>query len=144
MPPGGECVCVPESSTCTRPAVHDHVMRHAFAHDAILTMDADGDVRAPGAAITVALCGHWEHEPPCPLAPHHTAATREGDEVRLRVLFVAESTDEDEIRTRINRALAGGRIDDAQGRRTHWRLRGTSRGSLRDDETEHAQRLGSN
>ena len=34
---------------------------------------------APGGAITVALCGSWDHEPPCPLAPHHTRAHRSGD-----------------------------------------------------------------
>ena len=33
-------------------------------------MEPDADVQAPGAAVTVALCGHWEHEPPGPLAPH--------------------------------------------------------------------------
>ena len=32
-------------------------------------MEPDADVRAPGAAVTVVLCGHWDHEPPCPLAP---------------------------------------------------------------------------
>ncbi len=49
-------------------------VRHAFVHEAILTMGAAGDERAPGAAITIALCGRLDHEPPCPLAPHHTAA----------------------------------------------------------------------
>ena len=37
-------------------------------------MPAPADDGAPGAAVTVALCGHWEHPPPCPLAPHHTRA----------------------------------------------------------------------
>jgi hypothetical protein len=32
-------------------------MRDAFAHDAVLLMPADADVRAQGAAVTVALCG---------------------------------------------------------------------------------------
>jgi hypothetical protein len=41
-------------------------MRQPFAHDAVLAMPAGGDLGAPGAAITVALCGHWEHAPPCP------------------------------------------------------------------------------
>ena len=62
-------------------------MRHAFAHDAVLDMDPDADIRAPGAAVTVELCGHWDHEPPCPLAPHHTAVERTGRDVRLRILF---------------------------------------------------------
>jgi hypothetical protein len=116
-------------------------MRQAFVHDAVVTMEADGDVGAPGAAITVALCGHWEHEPPCPLAPHHTAATRDGDDVRLRILFAAEPADEDEVRTRIDRALAGGRLVGPEGRPTRWQLRAARRGRLHDDEAEHAQRL---
>ena len=61
--------------------------RVPFAHEAVVRMAADGDIRAPGAAITVALCGHWEHEPPCPLAEHLTTAERVGDELRLRIAF---------------------------------------------------------
>ena len=51
-------------------------MRQAFAHDAVVVLDAGGDDRAPGGAITVELCGHWDHEPPCPLAAHHTGVRR--------------------------------------------------------------------
>jgi hypothetical protein len=61
-------------------------MRHAFAHDAELAMPDTTDDGAPGAAITVALCGHWEHPPPCPLAPHHSSAERDGDTLRIRTL----------------------------------------------------------
>ena len=85
-------------------------MAAAFAHDAVLTMVGDGDPRAPGAAITVALCGHWEHDPPCPLAPHHTAATLEHGELRVRALFVVEAGREDEVRAKIRAALAVGRL----------------------------------
>ena len=53
-------------------------MRGTFAHVAVIRIDPEADIRAPGAAITVALCGHWEHEPPCPLAPHHTHADYPG------------------------------------------------------------------
>jgi hypothetical protein len=74
-------------------------MAAVFAHDAWLTMVPDGDPRAPGAAITVALCGHWEHDPPCPLAPHHTAASFEDGEIRLRTLFVVEPAREEELRS---------------------------------------------
>jgi len=38
-------------------------VRQAFAHEAVLVTEPDADVRAPGAAVTVALCGHWDHEP---------------------------------------------------------------------------------
>jgi hypothetical protein len=55
-------------------------MRRTFAHYADVDLDPGGADDAPGAAITVELCGHWEHEPPCPVAAHHTAAAREGDD----------------------------------------------------------------
>jgi hypothetical protein len=95
-------------------------MAAAFAHDAVLTMDADGDPRAPGAAITVGLCGHWEHDPPCPLAPHHTAVSVENGEVRLRTLFVVEPAREEEVRAKIDAALATGRLVGPGGRESSW------------------------
>ena len=41
-----------------------------FVHEAAIELADGADPRAPGGAITVALCGHWEHEPPCRW-PHH-------------------------------------------------------------------------
>src|SRR5688572_33448176 len=97
-------------------------MRQAFAHDAVLLLDDGGDDRAPGGAITVALCGSWSHEPPCPLAPHHTGVQWNGDEVTLRVLFAAAPDDEPRVRTLIDEALARGDGEDPDGVRTAWRL----------------------
>jgi hypothetical protein len=37
----------------------DRHMGQAFAHEASLMIAPDGDDGAAGAAITVALCGHW-------------------------------------------------------------------------------------
>ncbi|TPQ18312.1 hypothetical protein [Streptomyces sporangiiformans] len=116
-------------------------MRQAFAHDAVLLMESDGDVRAPGAAITVALCGHWDHEPPCPLAPHHTSAERSGDEVRLRVLFAAEPAAETEVRCRIEAALSRAALDGPDGITTRWQFRGAQPSPVRQDEAQHAERL---
>jgi hypothetical protein len=106
-------------------------MRQAYAHDAVLEMPSSADERAPGGAITVALCGHWEHEPPCPLAPHHTAATREGDTLRLRILFATEPDRVDEVRRRIDDALATG----------DWRLVGSGCARIEAAERDHARRL---
>lgn len=105
-------------------------MRVPFAHDAVLAMPADADPRAAGAAITVELCGHTEHEPPCPLAPHHTGALRHGEDVHLRILFAAEPEKEAEIRTRITEAL------EAQ-----WPVRSSAPGTVSADEADHAARL---
>jgi hypothetical protein len=84
------------------------VVRETFVHRAELELPAGADPAAAGAAITVELCGHWEHEPPCPVAPHHTATERDGELVRLRVLFATEPAREPEIRERIERALGAG------------------------------------
>jgi hypothetical protein len=116
-------------------------MREAFAHDAVLLMEPGADMRAPGAAVTVALCGHWEHPPPCPLAPHHCRADRRDGEVRLRVLFAAEPGSEAEVRRRIDEGLRKGLLRGPDGGLTRWRLRTSGPGTVTADETEHAQRL---
>ena len=116
--------------------------RAAYAHDAVVILDSGGDSRAPGGAITVALCGHWDHQPPCPLAPHHTDATPAGDDtVRLRVLFAAEPHDEPRVRALIGKALSSGRLTGPDGRVTRWMVKSSSAGSIRADEVDHAARL---
>jgi hypothetical protein len=116
-------------------------MRHAFAHEAVVEMPPDADLRAPGGAITAALCGHWDHQPPCPLAAHHTRAERVGDHVRLRTLFAAEPDKEDVVRERIDQALAGGQLQGPDAVVTHWQLRTSGRSELIAGEAGHAQRL---
>ena len=104
-------------------------MRQPFAHDAVITLAPDADIAAPGGAVTAELCGHWEHPPPCPLAPHHTAAQRRGAQVHLRILFATEPEREAEVRARIGRALAT------------WEVRSSAAGVVRQDERAHAGRL---
>jgi hypothetical protein len=116
-------------------------MREVFAHEAVVAMGAEDYPGAPGAAITVALCGHWEHDPPCPLAPHHTAAERDGDVVRLRVLFAAEPSDEAEVRRRIGEALAHGELVTPEGAHRSWGLVSSEQSVVRPDEYDHGSRL---
>ena len=80
-------------------------MRKAFAHDAVLVMAPNADARAPGAAITTAVCGHWDHDGPCHVAPHYTHTESVDDELRLHVLFASEPEIEQEIREKIEQAL---------------------------------------
>jgi hypothetical protein len=115
-------------------------MRAAFAHEAVLDLAEGADPRAPGAAITVALCGHWEHEPPCPLAPHHVAASREGGRLRVRVLFAAEPGTEAEVRRRIGLALAG-QWPLPDGLTADWRLCGSQPAEIGPGEAGHAAEL---
>jgi hypothetical protein len=119
-------------------------MREAFAHDAVVVLAAEGDDRAPGGAITVALCGKPSHEPPCPLAPHHTGVTRSGREATLRVLFACDAHEEDRVRGLIDEALARGWGEDPEGVRTHWDVVSTGSSPVRPAEREHAARLTEN
>lgn len=112
------------------PSRHTERMRETFAHDAVLMMDPGADTAAPGAAITTALCGHWEHQPPCPLAPHHTEAARRGEEVHLRILFATEPEREPDVRLRIEKALTA-----------QWRVRSCTPSTVRPGEANHAARL---
>lgn len=113
----------------------------AYAHDAVLVLDPGGDDGAPGAAITVALCGSWSHEPPCPLAPHHTRAHRSGDEVTLRLLFAAEPADVPRVRALVEEALDRGWGDGPDGARSAWQLVRAAPSAVLPEEEEHARRL---
>ncbi len=104
-------------------------------------MDPDAGTDAPGAAITMRLRGHWEHEPPCPLAPHHTAAERIDESVRVRVLFAVEPAQETEVRYGIDQALSGGELAGPDGRATRWQLLRSGESDVLPAETEHARRL---
>jgi hypothetical protein len=116
--------------------------RAAYAHEAIVVLDPGGDSRAPGGAITVARCGNWDHDPPCPLAPHHTEATPEGDDtVRVRILFAAEPDDEGRVRSLIEQALSSGRLTGPDDHVTRWMLESSSTSPIRPDESDHAARL---
>jgi hypothetical protein len=99
-------------------------MRQAFVHEALIQLPDGGDERAPGAAVTVALCGHWEHEPPCRV-PHRSDVASTDAGLAVRVLFACDPADEGDVRARVDRALAGGELpvpppDGAPP--TRWRL----------------------
>jgi hypothetical protein len=121
----------------------DEVMtavRQAYVHEAVLETFL-GDEGAPGAAITTALCGAWEHEPPCPLAPHYTGVEREDDRLRLRVLFAAAEADEPEVRRRLTETLERGSTKDREGHPVTWSLATSRPSDVREEERDHAQRL---
>lgn len=69
-----------------------------------LRLDPGTDPRAVGAAVTTALCGHWEHDGPCRW-PHHNGIARTDDGFALRVVFVAPADDVVEVESRIDAAL---------------------------------------
>ena len=112
-----------------------------YVHAASVRMDPDADPRAPGAAVTLELCGSWNHEPPCPLAPHHTSPERNGAVVDLRIVFAVEPAREVEVRRRIDKALASNSLIGPDGVGTNWSLGDSHPGVLSDAESEQAKRI---
>jgi hypothetical protein len=115
-------------------------MRQAFAHEAVLIMEPGADTRAPGAAVAVALCGHWDHQPPCPVAPHRVDAERIGDQLRVRILFATEPDKEPEVRHLIEQALSG-QVTFPDGFTTPWRLCECRPSAVSADEADPAECL---
>ncbi|MFE4545351.1 hypothetical protein [Arthrobacter sp. NPDC056727] len=116
-------------------------MRGAFVHQSTVEMEADGDLDALGAAVTLELCGSWDHPPPCPLAPHHTRHERNGDTVSLRIIFATEPANEAVVRSRIDSALRQGSLTGPDGRTSRWTFLSSGAGELDPSEAAHARRL---
>jgi hypothetical protein len=96
-------------------------MRQAFVHEAGLELGSNADDRAPGGAVTMMLCGHWEHEGACRW-PHHTSIQHESpSRVIVRTVFASPSDEENFVRDRITAALNTGRLDRPSGPTT-WTL----------------------
>ena len=76
----------------------------AFVHEAELQLDGATDPASVGAAVTTALCGHWEHEGPCRW-PHNNAIDAGRPIATFRTLFVAPEAEEAEVRERIEQSL---------------------------------------
>jgi hypothetical protein len=105
--------------------------RNAFAVDAELVLDAETDPRAPGGEVTVALCGHWDHEGPCRW-PHNTSVDAYAVPARVRTVVVVADDERGEVEGRIEAALRG------DGR---WSVASFAIGAVRDDEQGLAARL---
>jgi hypothetical protein len=116
-------------------------MRTVFAHQAVLVMAPDADTGAPGAAVTSALCTHWGDQRPCSLAPHHTRAIRDGEEVQIRTVFAVDPAHESAVRFRIERALATYHLCGQDTASTQWQLRSCVPVTPTAEETERATSL---
>jgi hypothetical protein len=119
---------------------HTRAIRAPFVHHATLVMSSEADVDAPGAAVTLELCGSWDHKPPCPL-PHHTHAERTGTTVSLRVVFATEPENEEDVRRRIDEALRTGSVIGRTGSSTRWEFGGSTAAEVNTSEAACARRL---
>jgi hypothetical protein len=79
----------------------------AYVVEAALELGESCEPAAVGAAVTVELCGHWEHDGACRW-PHNNAIDAGRDPVVFRTLFVADEPDEPVVRERIEASLRRG------------------------------------
>ncbi|MFC4064977.1 hypothetical protein [Actinoplanes subglobosus] len=94
-------------------------MRQVYAHHATLLAAPGAD---PGAAITAAIGD---------LHPSRTHMDRDGEELRLRVLFATEPDRAEDVRGRIDAALAAG----------DWRLLTSGCARMDPADRPHGRRL---
>ena len=94
--------------------------RRVLSADCVL--EPGSDERALGGAVTVALCGHWEHDGDCRW-PHLTVTeTAAGGLVHVRTTVTVAEDEEDEVRRRFREALATGALTGPDGAVSRWRL----------------------
>ena len=87
-----------------------------------IVLKTGSDERAPGGAITVALCGHWEHEGPCRW-PHFSAMTSDrGEHHRLVVEFDAPEDEVDLVKAKIDAAVMHGELTGPDGAVSIWEV----------------------
>ena len=93
------------------------------AHEAVLELETDDGAAAPGAAVTLELCGHWQHEETCRW-PHRTFVTSlVGRVLSARVLYAASPSELGEVRSRIAAGLNRGELTGPDGAVHRWRVR---------------------
>ena len=111
---------------------HDGVMgRGAVTVEARLELGPDTDAAAPGAGVTVELCGHWEHDGPCRW-PHNSEISASVHPARFRTVVVSADEERDEVVRRVEAAL---RRDD------RWKVLTVAVRPVAADERALAERL---
>jgi hypothetical protein len=116
-------------------------LKEAFVHSAAIVLDEAADPRAPGGAVTLALCGAWDHDDDCRW-PHHTAANWQDTSGEVRVVFVAEAEQEPTVRQLIEQGLSSGTCTGPDGVASRWKALSSRREEPTVEELELAARLG--
>lgn len=89
------------------------------------------DPAEPGAAVTVPLCGHWEHQGPYRW-PHNSEIDAAREPAPFRTIFAADASGEDAVRARIEQALRSG---------PDWSVRSSGPRSIAPEESTLARKL---
>ena len=103
----------------------------AFVVEAELELRAGCEPPAVGAAVTVDLCGHWEHDGACRW-PHNSAIDAARRPARFRTIYVADASEAPRVRARIEAALRAG---------TEWRVVSVGARAVAASERPLAERL---
>jgi hypothetical protein len=115
--------------------------RSGFVHQTMIRASSSFDERAPGGAVTVALCGTLDHDGPCPLAPHHTSTSGIDDLIAVRVVFATEPEREGVVRRCVDTALSAESFRSPDGALSTWTVIESYATSLNTDEYALADRL---
>jgi hypothetical protein len=108
-------------------------MKRSFVHCAEVLLEPEADRAAPGGAVTLRLCGSWDHPGPCRW-PHHTSAEWDGHRGTIRVVFTAPMEEAAEVRSLIELALADGECVGPSGQRSLWQATVHGAGTLKEEE----------
>ena len=85
-----------------------------------IRLEPGSDERAPGGAVTVGLCGHWDHDGPCRW-PHFSSITADDDgSHRLVVEFDAPEHETEMVNAKIDASLMRGRLTGPDGVISQW------------------------
>jgi hypothetical protein len=103
----------------------------AFVVRAEIELGPDVDSRAPGGAVTTALCGHWEHNGPCRW-PHNNRIDTADTPAQLRIVVVTDEATRGDVARLIESALR----DDPR-----WSVLGCDVDGIRPDEAALARSL---
>ena len=99
-------------------------MDFPYRYTATVRILGDGDPRAVGGAVTVALCGHWEHDGTCQW-PHHTQTIPVGSgRHAVTTRFACAEGQEADVRAQIAAAVASGAQVGPDGHTTTWNVVG--------------------
>ena len=91
-----------------------------FTYQATVELLA-GDVRAIGAAVTVALCGHWEHDGPCRW-PHLTTTESAQNRIAVHVSYDCADNERADVESIIAGAISSGVLATPVHEATTWRV----------------------
>jgi hypothetical protein len=114
--------------------------RQAFVEQAIVEMTGGSDPQAVGAAVTVELCGHWDHDGSCEW-PHHTSISKQDEGVKLRTIFACNPEQEAEVRRRVVAGMTAGKLEGSPKGPSSWTIVSVGTDNVLASEQELAGRL---